>query len=88
MSWDCSTVLLELVQKSQEERIGVESSSAHRHSAVPHRISLNFEMKGCHRDRDLKRVALPRRVVRLLKKVSHLRNASLRQLEISCISNS
>lgn len=81
-------MLLELVQKSQEERIGVESSSAHRHSAVPHRISLNFEMKGCHRDRDLKRVALPRRVVRLLKKVSHLRNASLRQLEISCISNS
>ena len=61
---DCSTVLLELVQKSQEERIGVESSA---HSAVPHRISLNFEMKGCHRDRDLKRVALPRRV-RLLKK--------------------
>lgn len=87
MSWDCSTVLLELVQKSQEERIGVESSSAHRHSAVPHRISLNFEMKGCHRDRDLKRVALQRRVG-LLKKVSHLRNASLRQLEISCISNS
>ena len=80
-------MLLELVQKSQEERIGVESSSAHRHSAVPHRISLNFEMKGCHRDRDLRRVALPRRV-RLLKKVSHLRNASLRQLEISCISNS
>ena len=75
MSWTCAE------KPGGEQRIGEFLV----HTVPHHRISLNFEMKGgCHR----KIVTFKRSCKEDLKKVSHLRNASLRQLEISCISNS